>query len=225
MFNYVKKRLYEEYSVNRCNDRIEFLKKEKVVATLYLKEQVLNIFLYASSNVFGNEEYFATFVIAKKYPVLNNGRIRKTEVVWLIGYWGAAIEYNPMNPGISKLFKPENVSTLSICYRCLTPNIRFELFELEIEWEETEQSYSHPQFLNSHPQYRNPALIYPTKHGVKKVHNRKKYLRKCYNWECGDGLNAAGSSEIREFIDTLANKVNHTEWSKISYHRAFRKSN
>ena len=51
MFNYVLKRMYEEYSVDRSNDSIDFLKNGKVVATLYPKEQVINIFLSASPDV------------------------------------------------------------------------------------------------------------------------------------------------------------------------------
>jgi len=219
MFNYVLERLYREYSVKPCNNRVEFLKKGKVVATLYPKEQVLNIFLYASRDVIWNQHNLAVFVIAKKYAVLNNGRMRKTEAAWLIGCCGAILEYNlkvPMYLEKGKWFENENVSGFSECYRGKNLNICFDLFDLEIEWQKTEQPYSHIHHLN-------PALVYPVKLGGKKVHNPKSYLRKRYNWEYSDGFNAEGSSEIREFIDTLANKVNHTQWSQLSYHRVYRK--
>ena len=94
MFNYVLKRMYEEYSVSRSNDSIDFLENGKIVATLYPKEQVINIFLSASSDVVWNHHNLAIFVIAKKYAVLNNGRIRKTEATWLIGCRGATWECN-----------------------------------------------------------------------------------------------------------------------------------
>lgn len=113
--------------------------------------------------------------------------------------------------GYGKSFETENVSGISRCYRGKNENIRFNLFELKIEWKETEQPYSHIKYLN-------PALVYPVKHGGKKVHNAKAYLRKRYDWQYGAGFNTAGSKQTREFIDTQANKVNHTEWSHISYH-------
>ncbi len=214
MFNYVLKRMYEEYSVSRSNDSTDFLENGKVVATLYPKEQVINIFLSASPDVVWNHYNLAIFVIAKKYAVLNNGRIRKTEAAWLIGCCGVEWEHNlevPMYLGYGKHFETEDVSAISICYRGKNKNIRFNLFELEIEWKETEQPYSHINYLN-------PALVYPVKHGGKKVHNAKAYLRKRYDWEYGAGFNTAGSLQTREFIDTQANKVNHTEWSHISYY-------
>lgn len=219
MFNYVLKRMYEEYSVIRSNDSIDFLENGKVVATLYPKEQVINIFLSASPNVVWNHYNLAIFVIAKKYAVLNNGRIRETEAAWLIGCCGATWERNlevPMYLGYGKCFKTEDVSAISRCYRGKNKNIRFNLFELEIEWKETEpeQPYSY-----SHINYLNPALVYPVKHGGKKVHRAKAYLRKRYDWEYGAGFNTAGSLQTREFIDTQANKVNHTKWSHISYYR------
>lgn len=214
MFNYVLKRMYEEYSVSRSNDSIDFLENGKVVATLYPKEQVINIFLSASPDVVWNHHNLAIFVIAKKYAVLNNGRIRKTEAAWLTGCCGAEWERNlevPMYLGYGKHFETEDVSAISRCYIWKNQNIRFNLFELEIEWKETEQPYSHIHHLN-------PALVYPVKHGGKKVHNAKAYLRKRYDWEYGAGFNTSGSPQTREFIDTQANKVNHTEWSHISYY-------
>lgn len=220
MFDYVLERLYREYSANRCDDdSIDFEKNGKVVATLYPQEQVLNIFLSASRDVIWNHYNLAIFVIAKKYAVLNNRRIRKTEAAWLIGCCGATSEYNlevPMYLGRGKSFDPQNVSAISRCYRGKNKIISFYLFDLEIEWKETEQPYSHIDHLN-------PALVYPVKNGGKKVCNPKSYLREHYNWEYNAGFNAVGSSETREFIDTMANKVNHTQLSKLSYQRIYRK--
>ena len=221
MFNYVLARLYKEYSVKSGEGRVEFLKKGKVVASLYPKEQVLNIFLSASRDVVWNHHELAIFVIAKKYAVLNNGRIRKTEAAWLVGCCGATWEHNledPMYLGKGNLFEPKNVSGLSKCCIGKNKNICFNLFDIEVEWKETEESSSNINYLN-------PALVYPVKSGGKKVHNAKDYLRKRYYWEYGAGFNTVGSSETRDFIDTLANKVNHTEWSKLSYHKLCRASN
>ena len=89
MFNYVLKRMYEEYSVSPSKDSIDFVENGKVVATLYPKEQVINIFLSASRGIVWNHHNLAIFVIAKKYAVLNNGRVRETEAAWLIGSCGA----------------------------------------------------------------------------------------------------------------------------------------
>lgn len=207
--------MYEEYSVSRCNDSIDFMENGKVVATLYPKEQVVNIFLSASPDVVWNHHNLAIFVIAKKYAVLNNGRIRKTEAAWLIGCYGKELERNlevPMYLGNGKAFEAKNVSAISRCYRGKNQNICFNLWDIEIEWKETEQ----PDF---HIQYLNPALIYPVKHGGKKVHNAKAYLRNRYDCVYDKGFQTVGSSKTREFIDTQADKVNHTEWSHISYHR------
>ena len=218
MFNYVLERLYKEYSVNRCNGNIKFLQKDgKTVATFYPKEQVLNIFLTASRDVVWNHYNFATFVIAKKYVVLNNGRMRKTEATWLIGCCGNIWDHNlevPMYLGIGKYsFENKDVSALSKCHKGKDNNICFNLFDLKIEWKEAEPD------LRSHIYYINPGLVYPVKHGGKKVRNAKAYLRKRYAWEYGSGFNTAGSLETRKFIDKQANKVNHTEFSKITYYR------
>lgn len=218
MFNYVLKRLYEEYSANPSDDCIDFLENGKLVATLFPKEQVVNIFLSASPDVIWNHNDLAIFVIAKKYAVLNNGRVCKTEAAWLIGCCGAEWEYNlkvPMYLESSRFFGDEKVSAISSCDRGENGNICFDLLGLKIEWKETKQPYSHIHHLN-------PALIYPIKHGGKKVRNAKAYLRKRYAWEYGNGFYTRGSLETREFIDTKANKVNHTEWSEISYHRAYK---
>ena len=214
MFNYVLKRMYEEYSVSRSKDSIDFVENGKVVATLYPKEQVINIFLSASRGIVWNHHNLAIFVIAKKYAVLNNGRVRETEAAWLIGSCGAPRGRNLENPMYLESAKPfdiDKVLAISECYRGKNKNIRFNIFELEIEWKEIEQPFSHIDYLN-------PALIYPVKHGGKKVRNAKAYLRKRYDWHYGVGFITAGSKETRDFIDKQANKVNHTRLSQISYY-------
>ena len=219
MFNYVLKRMYEEYSVRSnkdADDSIDFFKNGKIVATLYPKEQVINIFLSASPDVVWNHYNLAIFVIAKKYMVLNNGKIRKTEAAWLIGCCGVTRGYNlevPMYLGEGKRFKNYEVSSISSCFIGKNKNICFSLFEIQIEWKKTKQpSYSHIHYLN-------PALVYPVKYGGKKAHNAKAYLRKRYDWEYGVGFKTCGSRQTREFIDKQANKTNHTEFSQIKYYK------
>lgn len=215
MFNYVLKRMYEEYSVKQNNDdSIDFLKNGKMVATLYPKEQVINIFLSASSDVVWNHYNLAIFVIAKKYTVINNGKMRKTEATWLIGCCGATCEYNlkvPMYLGTGKSFEKDEISPISSCYRGKNKKVYFTIFDLKIEWRETEN-------LCLHIRYLNPALVYSVKHGGKKAHNTQSYLRKRYDWEYGVGFNTVGSKETREFI-AQANKTNHTEFSQIRYYK------
>lgn len=219
MFNYVLNRLYKEYAVNQCsNGIIDFLKDGKIVATLYKKEQVINIFLSASREVVWNHNNLAIFVIAKKYNVLNNSRCRKAEAVWLIGCCGANWERNLKNSMYlesGKTFKTNDISPISRCCAGENNSVCFRLFDFEIKWKETKQPYSHIKCLN-------PALVYPIKGGGKKIHNAKAYLRKQYTWEYEAGFNTAGSKQTREFIDTKANTTNHTEWSKISYHRVYK---
>lgn len=226
MFNYVLKRMYEEYSVSHSYDyfeevnSIDFLKNEKIVATLYPKEQVINIFLSASPGIVCTSCHLAIFVIAKKYMVLNNGKIRKTEAAWLIGCCGATRGYNlkvPMYLGDGKIFEAEDVLPISSCYIGKKQNICFNLFDLQIEWKET--VYPHFGYIP----YLNPALVYPVKQGRKKAHNAKSYLREEYDWVYNDWVHSGCGAKIAsDFIDKQANKVNHTEWSRISYHRVIK---
>lgn len=218
MYNYLVERMYKEYKVVTDENNIHFVSNGKIVGTLYRKEQVLNIFLSASSDVVWNHHGIALFVVAKKYTVLNNAKARNTEAAWLIGCCGAERQRtlnNPMYLETGLFFGDMNVSGMSRVYKgngC----VKFNLFDMEVEWKEKEQPYSHISYLN-------PALVYPVKCGEKKVKNAKAYLRKKHDWEYGPGYRTAGSYETREFIDTLANKTNHTEWSKISYHKVIRK--
>lgn len=215
MFNYVLKRMYEEYSVSHEDNRAFFWDNGKIIAILYPQQQVINVFISASKDIINNHYNLADFVIAKKYAVLNNGKVRKTEAAWLIGCCGANWDYNfdvPMYLTWGNRFEAENIATISMCSRGKNGSIRFKLFDMEVEWTETRQPYSHIDNLN-------PALIYPVKRGGKKVHNAKAYLRREYRWEYNQGFESGGSKETREFIDTQANKVNHTGFSHIRYHR------
>lgn len=88
--------------------------------------------------------------------------------------------------------------------------VKFKLFDMEIEYRENKQPCCNKNHLN-------PTLFYPVKSGGKKVKNAKAYLRKSYDWEYGIGYQNVGSRATREFIDTKANKTNHTELSEIRY--------
>lgn len=218
MYNYLVKRMCQEYRTVTDGNITHFLSNGKIVGTLYRKKQVLNIFLSASRNVVWNHCGLAIFVIAKKYTVLNNAKARNAEAAWLIGccgaQWGKTL-VNPMYLDSGEYFGDKNVTGISEVHKSHN-GVKFRLFDFEVEWQETEQP-------DSHIDYLNPALIYPVKHGGKKVKNAKEYLRKKYNWEYEVGYRTAGSFETREFIDTQANKTNHTEWSKIRYFKVIRK--
>ena len=220
MYNYLVERMFNKFTAKHYDDNIiNFMRDERIVGTLYQKEQVLNIFLSASSDIIWNHHNLAILVIAKKYAVLNNAKVRYTEAVWLIGCCGAQWQYNlkvPMYLKNGQFFGDKSVSTVSEVYRGRNHSVRFTLFDIEVKWKETEQPYSYIPHLN-------PALVYSIKPGGKKVKNAKAYLRKEYDWEYGPGYGTSGSAETRKFIDTMANKVNHTEWSQLKYHKVIRK--
>lgn len=213
MYNYLVKRMYEKYeTIIDQSDNIHFVSHGRVKGTLYRKEQVLNIFLLASPNVVWNHNGLALFVVAKKYAVLNNSKMRNTEATWLIGCCGAEWQYtlnNPMYLESGLFFGHLPVSCVSSVEK-RKDYVKFNLFDMEIEWRENKQLGN----LN----YLNPALVYPVKCGGKKVKNAKAYLRQRHSWEYGPGYRTCGSYETRKFIDTKANKTNHTEYSTIRYH-------
>ena len=218
MYNYLVERMYQEFQTKGDENITHFLSEGKIVGTLYKKQHVLNIFLSASKNVIWNHYELALFVIAKKYTVLNKAKARNTEAAWLIGCCGAEWQKtlkNPMYLESGLFFGNMPVAALTHIYSgkdC----VNFRLFDLEVEWRETKQPYSHIAYLN-------PVLIYPVKHGGKKVKNAKGYLRQRYDWEYSEGYNTRGSLETRNFIDTQANKINHTAWSTIKYRRLYAK--
>lgn len=205
MYNYLVERMYQEYETVTNQNIINFVSNGKVVGILYRKEQVLNIFLSASHSVVWNLNGLALFVVAKKYAVLNNSKMRKTEAAWLIGCWGAGLQYTLSDPMYLK-------SELYLFFSDLQPSgmarvnkengcVKFKLFDMEIEYRKSDERYIAKL---------NPALVYPVKRGGKKVKNAKSYFGKIYDWEYR-------YDDIREFIDTKANKTNHTELSKIRY--------
>lgn len=205
MYNYLVERMYQEYETVTNQNIINFVSNGKVVGILYRKEQVLNIFLSASPSVVWNLNGLALFVVAKKYAVLNNSKMRKTEAAWLIGCWGAGLQYTLSDPMYLK-------SELYLFFSDLQPSgmarvnkengcVKFKLFDMEIEYRKSDERYIAKL---------NPALVYPVKRGGKKVKNAKSYFGKIYDWEYR-------YDDIREFIDTKANKTNHTELSKIRY--------
>ena len=212
MYNYLVERMYQEYETVTDQNNIHFVSNGKVVGTLYRKEQVLNIFLSASAGGVWNHYGLALFVVAKKYAVLNNSKVRNTEAAWLIGCCGTQLQYTLNNPMYLDRGLPFGNLRVSGMARVNNRNgcIKFKLFDMEIEYRKSKQPYSHITNLN-------PALVYPVKRGGKKVKNAKAYLRKIYDWEYGLGYQTSGSYETRVFIDTKANKTNHTELSKIRY--------
>lgn len=218
MYNYLLKRMYQEYQTVDGENTTQFLSDGRIVGTLYRKEQVLNIFLSASKDVVWNHHELALFVVAKKYTVLDNSKARNTEAAWVIGCCGAQWQktlVNPMYLGSGEFFGDKSVTGITGFHKSHN-GVKFTLFDLEVEWRETKQPCSHICYLN-------PALIYPVNHGGKKVKNAKEYLRKKYNWEYEAGYQTAGSFETRQFIDTQANTTNHTEWSNIRYSKVIRK--
>lgn len=205
MYNYLVERMYQEYETVTNQNIINFVSNGKVVGILYRKEQVLNIFLSASPSVVLNLNGLALFVVAKKYAVLNNSKMRKTEAAWLIGCWGAGLQYTLSDPMYLKselyLFfsdlQPSGMARVNKGNGC----VKFKLFDMEIEYRKSDERYIAKL---------NPALVYPVKRGGKKVKNAKSYFGKIYDWEYR-------YDDIREFIDTKANKTNHTKFSEIRY--------
>lgn len=217
MYNYLVKRMYQEYQTVDDGNITHFLSDGSIVGTLYRKEQVLNIFLSTSRDVVWNHHRLALFVVAKKYTVLNNAKARNTEAAWLIGCCGAQWEktlVNPMYLDSGEFFGDKSVTGIAEVHKSHN-GVKFRLLDLEVEWQETEQPHSHIDYLN-------PALIYSVKHGGRKVKNAKEYLRKRHDWEYEAGYHTAGSFETRKFIDTRANRTNHTEWSKIRYFKVLK---
>lgn len=209
MYNYLVERMYQEYETvtDHVTDQniINFVSNGKVVGILYRKEQVLNIFLSASPSVVWNLNGLALFVVAKKYAVFNNSKMRKTEAAWLIGCWGAQLQYTLSDPMYLKselyLFFSDLQPSGMACVNKGNGCVKFKLFDMEIEYRKSDERYIAKL---------NPALVYPVKRGGKKVKNAKSYFGKIYDWEYR-------YDDIREFIDTKANKTNHTKFSEIRY--------
>ena len=218
MYNYLLTRMCQEYQPVTDGNITQFLSSGNIVGTLDRKEQVLNIFLSAPKSVVWNHYELAVFVVAKKYTVLTNAKARNTEAAWLIGCCGTAWKktlVNSMYLDNSTYLRGKSVIGISRIYKG-HDGVYFRLFDLEVEWKESEQPYTHISNLN-------PALIYPVKQSGKTVKNAKGCLRKKYSWEYEGGYQTAGSFETREFIDTQANKTNHTNFSRVRYSKVIHK--
>ncbi len=235
MYNYLKKRLYEKYkTVTGINSDITNFYDDDgyLVATLYRKEQVLNIFLSCSEDVIWNHHNLAIFVVARKYSVVDKGKERITEAAWLIGALGATWQYTLSIPyylchGCTFLseddslvlygkslssqkgwWKDEILETSTAkgisCIYKTNKGYRFKLFDLKIEWQGEDKQLDHELF------HLNPALIYPLAPGGKKIKNLRGYLMHM------ERVHHESFSKL-ECIDI--NKTNHLDFSKISYHR------
>lgn len=224
MYNEVTTKLFQNFKARRNGGVINFINhNDKIVATLYSNEQVVNIFLSASRDVVWNHHNMAIFVLAKNYTVMTNTHCRKAEAAWLIGMCGATWEHNLKNHNMflecgNHIGSMSKIESLGNCNPTDKENVvRFRLFDYEVTYSINEQeNYSHIQHLN-------PALIYPVKHGGKKGSKESvTYLRREYYWEYNEGFETAGSYQTREFIKSIAPKQNHTEFSKISYMKVFK---
>lgn len=212
MYNYLVKEMFRNYEAVTDDNITNFLSDGCLVGTLYRKEKVLNIFLAAKESVIFNHHGLAIFVVAKNYKVLNNSRVSTTEAAWLIGCCGAEWEktlVDPMYLGNGIFFGNMKVSPITRVYP-VKNYVTFKLFNFDIKWYRKKQPYSHIYNLD-------PALIYPVKPSRKKVKNARAFLRKEHDWEYNAGYGTAGSPETRYFIDNIANKRNHTDFSIIEY--------
>ena len=222
MYNQLLNKLYENYSSRKLNqnkiDIINFINdSNKIVATFYPKQSVLNIFLRVSPDVLWNHWNTAIFVVAKNYMVLTNGKAKKAEAAWLIGMrganWEKTLSANNMflTNGIF-IDSINNIAPIGHCYSVSNASIRFQLFNFEITYKIAKRDHSHIKYLN-------PALIYPIKPGGRKDTAKEAYrfLRNEYSWEYNSGFNKLGSFETREFIKNWDKRKNHNQFSKISY--------
>ena len=219
MYNQLLNNLFETYSYRKLNqDKIDIINfiddSNKIVATVYPKQSVLNIFLSASPDVLWNHWNTAIFVVAKNYMVLTNGKAKKAEAAWLIGMCGAAWEKTLsannmfLTTGIF-IDSINNIAPIGHCYSVGDNSIRFQLFNFEITYRISKEEYD----------YLNPALIYPIKPGGRKDTAKEAYrfLRNKYSWEYTSGFNTSGSFETREFIENWGKRKNHKQFSEISY--------
>ena len=236
MYNYLKKRLYEKYkTVTGVNSNITNFYDDDgyLVATLYRKEQVLNIFLSCSEDVIWNHHNLAIFVVARKYSVVYKRKEHITEAAWLIGAVGAtwqytlSIPYYLLNgcPFLSEddslflygkslssekllwkdeIFETSTAKGISCIYKT-NKGYRFKLFDLMIEWQGEDKKLNHELF------HLNPALIYPLAHGGKKIKNLRGYLM--------NNMERVYQKRFSKLNCIDINKTNHVDFSKISYHR------
>ena len=221
MYNAVKEKLFKNFEARKdALGRIEFLKNGGIVAILFPKQEVINVFLSASPEIVWNHNGFAIFVLARKYTVMTNSRCKKVEAAWLIGMCGAEWAKNLCHPFFLEsdhYMGSASISPLGSIQGTSKRNVvTFKIFDYDVTYTTIGRLLP--------IDYINPALMYPVKLGRKSKKGKEvyAYLRNENAWHYTTGYNAGSSAEIRRFIDEEAKKTNHTEFSKISYIRLFK---
>ncbi len=215
MYNYLLKRMFADYTARSNGNNIDFFDGYSIVGTWFKKEEVLNIFLVASSKVVWNHIGLATFVVTKKYSVLDKGKARKAEAAWIIGNCGASY-FKTLADSLyidsQHAFDDVRAKGISII-KGIGNRLTFTLFGIKVEWLDSEMECFGNVF------YLNPAIIYPIRHRGHKLRNATEYLRKEFDWNYNAGYYTAGSFETRLFIDYIARKTNHLDLSSIKYRK------
>lgn len=215
MYNYLLKRMFADYTARSNGNNIDFFDGNSIVGTWFKKEEVLNIFLAASRKVVWNHIGLATFVVTKKYTVLDKGKARKAEAAWIIGNCGASY-FKTLADSLyidsQHAFNEARAKGISII-EGIGNRLKFTLFGFKVEWLDSEMERFGNVF------YLNPAIIYPIRRRGHKLRNATEYLRNEFDWNYNAGYYTAGSFETRFFIDHIARKTNHLELSSIKYRK------
>lgn len=215
MYNYLLKRMFADYTARSNGNNIDFFDGNSIVGTWFKKEEVLNIFLAASRKVVWNHIGLATFVVTKKYTVLDRGKARKAEAAWIIGNCGASY-FKTLADSLyidsQHAFNEARAKGISII-EGIGNRLKFTLFGFKVEWLDSEMERFGNVF------YLNPAIIYPIRRRGHKLRNATEYLRNEFDWNYNAGYYTAGSFETRFFIDHIARKTNHLELSSIKYRK------
>ena len=215
MYNYLLKRMFADYTARSNGNNIDFFDGNSIVGTWFKKEEVLNIFLVASSKVVWNHIGLATFVVTKKYTVLDRGKARKAEAAWIIGNCGASY-FKTLADSLyidsQHAFNEARAKGISII-EGIGNRLKFTLFGFKVEWLDSEMERFGNVF------YLNPAIIYPIRRRGHKLRNATEYLRNEFDWNYNAGYYTAGSFETRFFIDHIARKTNHLDLSSIKYRK------
>ena len=215
MYNYLLKRMFADYTARSNGNNIDFFDGNSIVGTWFKKEEVLNIFLAASRKVVWNHIGLATFVVTKKYTVLDRGKARKAEAAWIIGNCGASY-FKTLADSLyidsQHAFNEARAKGISII-EGIGNRLKFTLFGFKVEWLDSEMERFGNVF------YLNPAIIYPIRRRGHKLRNATEYLRNEFDWNYNAGYYTAGSFETRFFIDHIARKTNHLDLSSIKYRK------
>ena len=157
MYNYLLKRMFADYTARSNGNNIDFFDGNSIVGTWFKKEEVLNIFLAASRKVVWNHIGLATFVVTKKYTVLDRGKARKAEAAWIIGNCGASY-FKTLADSLyidsQHAFNEARAKGISII-EGIGNRLKFTLFGFKVEWLDSEMERFGNVF------YLNPAIIYP----------------------------------------------------------------